>query len=1134
MARLEYTITGDITGLASAADGVKGILNNLQLQADKLNIKLFSAETEADINAIGGALTIVTGKINEYTTSAIQGSQAFKDQSAQAALDALATKIAVLTGSAQLFGDSIKNQQAQITAYQQAINKILAQGFDPLDSRITSLKDNIDSLTSSIEAQKEAAKAYIDPFAKFAITGSLIKDAENKVRNLSAALRDATSTRDIALYNVRLTEAQKQLNTLKNTGVDAATAASRAIDGLGRTGTRLAGSFNQVGIEFGRVIQDLPYAANNFGAVGNNITRIVEVLPGYINETRAVIIANGGVATSANVARTALAGLFTGFGGISLAISALVTGFVIYQQHAQSVKKETKETTDSIEKLREAIKSIDESQISGALSGANDSAKLQQLYSASQDILIPLKERVKIVDELQKQFPQTFQNFSDEAILAGKASDAYERLNKQLIGKAILQANTENLANALKPLLLQQQVAIENQRKVQEAQKILSDPLKAGTKGIQEALKTIKDAKLEDLFKPINEKTAKDAKQIIADILSAGNKLIEEFGANILVDPEKADKSNSGLNKQINLLEQLQAILNKSQKSADNSGLEGYALIIQKINNFYKDLNVQLDNFNNKVKEQRQLNIATKGKKGITENEAVNLLNLSDQGRATFEFNQTKEINDARIGEVERVNNEIQRINNDFGVKAETGRNKELAQIEARYDAEVVKAKKNILILDALEKDRLIAIQAVNDKYTLIVSDTYEKIQNIADQADSVIGNSEANRIAKTVLQYNKLQQTANKYYDNLKLLQAQGQPDLQGVNINAQQQDTNSRLNRAETRQVSIILSATFSQALQSSITAFGNNFYKTIIDLGKTRQDIDTKYAIQLDNATDQNTKDQINKLKELEQATTTSFGAIFSSLVAQFNQTFSQSIIQSFVKKITDGFGEVLITPSLKDLGKTDPATNIISAAGTFSNTVVGAGQAFAAAVNGLAPAISSASTDIVDAGQINKQAITSGGEDAGTGLSKGGAALAAAATVVGSVISGVSSPTSSVGQGLGGAISGAGEGALIGSALAPVTGGASIVLGAAIGGLVGLVGGLFSASKARKQREEQQLAEAKRQTELLKQQVAYTSSIVGRNTANGVITGVEVGAFGQLVATVSGKDLQFVLDRTKKSR
>jgi TP901 family phage tail tape measure protein len=146
-----------------------------------------------------------------------------------------------------------------------------------------------------------------------------------------------------------------------------------------------------------------------------------------------------------------------------------------------------------------------------------------------------------------------------------------------------------------------------------------------------------------------------------------------------------------------------------------------------------------------------------------------------------------------------------------------------------------------------------------------------------------------------------------------------------------------------------------------------------------------------------------------------------------------------------------------------------------------------------------------------------------------------ALAAAAGVVGGLISGITKKTSSVGQAAGGALTGAGSGALIGSAFGP---GPGTVIGAVAGGLIGAIGGLFGSSKARKEQEalqKQQLEEAKKQTELMRQSaLTYTSAITGRMTDQGILTNVDIGAMGELKAIVSGKQIDFILARNNNSR
>lgn len=1134
MAQLTYQITGDLTGLASAADGAKGILNNLQAQADKLNIKLFGAETQKDIESIGGALTIVTGKINEYMTAAIQGSAAFKDQSAQAALDALSTKITVLTGNAELFGESIKNQQAQISAYQQAINKILAQGFGPLDSRIVSLKTNVDRLTSSIEAQKNAAKTYVDPFAKFQTTGALIKDAESKVRNLTTALRDATNTRDIAQYNVRLTEAQKNLEALKNTGVQTAASTSSVASSIKEVENAGSGK----GSFFG-----------SLGSAYGYIRQIAYILPGI-----------------------GIAGIFNlGFEAIGKAVSELDL------------------FNTKINKSVEILKTFNELQKEANSTAGEQIAPLKALYDAATDVSKSMQSRIEAAKELKDLDFETFGNATNLAIVNGKLKTSYDELTDSILAEAKAQAAINIIgklsADILNAQYKQQKIAIANANEIARAQTIVpkgtinnansdqlfnnpqqdlidasNDRAKKSTKDQQDIIDArVAQIKAIESLAQLTTKTSADLAKankflgpnlenfagILNTAIKEGDlKQLERLEADLKIkldslaptDPQiknlrdkvqqvediiknaytvKPTKStaDSGISQQ-QFIDQLGNISRTSSASSGQSGLTGLALDLQQIKDKYTKLYAELQSLDDKRDASSK----------ISNKQRVQDETNSAAVDAQLRINEAKEISDATIKDEQRTAQEIQRIRDEFGVKSTQTRAREIAAINTLADSEIIKAQGNEKKLETIEQGRTTATQAVNDKYQLIISQTYEKINDIVAQGNANQTDTEARKIAKISVQYDKLTQQVNKYYADLKTLQSQGDVSLQGRDLNAEQQNSDAQLQKAKQLQISIVLSATFSKALQGSIDTFANDFYSTIVNLGKTRADIDNKYLADLANATDQSAKDQINKIHDLELAATTSFGAIFSSLVSKFNQTFSQSIVQSFVKKLTDGFGETLISAPL-GLGKADPAVSLSNAGVSFSQTVIAAGQAFAAsAVGSTIPLTSS----ITDSGHEFEHATTTGSAEVKTGLSKGAAGLIAAGSVLGSIVSGLGKPTNSTTSALGGALSGAAEGAALGTALG------GPVLGTIAGGIIGGIAGLFSASKARKALQEQQLEQAKEQTALLQAANAYTSQIIGRQTSNGIISGISVGSTGQLVATVSGSDLQFVLDRNAKSR
>lgn len=214
MPRLEIEITASADKLDSAVKSSLGLLGRLQKVSDNLKVQLFKADTVQDINRVGSALTIVTGQMKTYINEATKGSVAFQDQKASAIIDNLNAKLLTITGNTQLFGTSLKNSKAEISAYQGAINSLLQAGVNPLDSRIRNLSNSIKSLNAG-----EAARTQSQIREQFKATGQIIPDLENKIKRLRLALSGATSTRDIALYNIRLKESQNELKRLQTLGL---------------------------------------------------------------------------------------------------------------------------------------------------------------------------------------------------------------------------------------------------------------------------------------------------------------------------------------------------------------------------------------------------------------------------------------------------------------------------------------------------------------------------------------------------------------------------------------------------------------------------------------------------------------------------------------------------------------------------------------------------------------------------------------------------------------------------------------------------------------------------------------------------------------------------------------------------
>lgn len=1115
MARLEFDITGNNSGLAQAAQQSIGILESLQNVADGLKIDLFKATTVDGINNIGAALTRVTGNIKDYINNAVKGSQAWQDQTAANTLDALATKLLAINGNAVLFGTTIKNQQQEIAAYQAAITRLLSAGIDPLDSRIQGLKANIDSLTSSIQAQNDAA-ARSKFGAQFQDTGSLILDAQRKVERLGLALQNATSERQIIQYNNRLREAEGELSRLTTLGQ----AATNSTNNLGQSANRAGRQFSSVGIEFSRIIQDAPFAfkalgagQNNFGAIGNNITRLTELIPGYILQLKAAIVAQGGVATSANVAKAAFAGMFTGIGGLIFAVSAAVSIFTVYQAIQQKNAREAENNANALQKQKKALDDyiLSLSAASQTASKATDGyaaeiAKLDFLFAAIQKNTDARYGNTTAVQELQKLYPEIFGSLTKNEFLVNATTAAYLKLRDSIIQTATVQAafkladealqsnikNTVALAgatgqakqdlaeyNALlakrndllakrntkanaggelegqitaTTVLLNQQfdkvqAAIKTQQGYQAETKKSADQVGAFFKAAANAQDLLnksqpkKSGLIFDLEERLKQLQANQPTIKIKADLDLNVAEIKKVQAQIdkLQGKTKKGPADTSAQNQLSLTESLRALSQRSEASGLVPDLAGaYADQKTKIETTYADLFGDLAAIEQKITNNTKIN-ATQRTADLQQ-----VANL----RIKLESDQLNAISQLNIKDAQNTANEVERIRNDSGVKSTVTREKELSQIQAWYDAEVIKAKDNEEILAALREGRAARIQAVNDKYLAVEEDLFSKIRSIEDTANGAAKGIDADRTAQINKEWDKRLKDATKYYDQLRQLQGAGidpfgvlpsgvGKGIQGLagqpNLDAAQSATNKAITKGRNADLSADLNKELTQGLSRGIKSFTNDVYETF---------------------------------STLNQQTDKSFTTIFSSLTSKLQATVSNI----FLNIVSDG-----LSKALKD---------------GISKGVSGLSGELKGVIGGLA--------------------------------------------IAGGLVSGLTPKTSSIGQGVGGALSGAAAGAVAGSVIP----GLGTLAGGLIGGGIGAIGGLFGSKKARKEAEalqKQQLEEAKKQTELLRQQaLAYTSSIIGKQTTNGIITGVDINAFGELTAKVSGKDLQFVLDRNSQSR
>lgn len=99
--------------------------------------------------------------------------------------------------------------------------------------------------------------------------------------------------------------------------------------------------------------------------------------------------------------------------------------------------------------LAESQKKFNDLQKDASESVSKELSKLELLYSTTQNAALSIDARREAVEKLQQMYPDYLGKLSEEAILAGKASEAYSLLAKSIKNAASLRLIEEQRAKAI-------------------------------------------------------------------------------------------------------------------------------------------------------------------------------------------------------------------------------------------------------------------------------------------------------------------------------------------------------------------------------------------------------------------------------------------------------------------------------------------------------------------------------------------------------------------------------------------------------------------------------------------------------------------------------------------------------------
>lgn len=393
---------------------------------------------------------------------------------------------------------------------------------------------------------KQTADGIVKAGVKIASTGDYVADLNRDIRALVASMKDGGS-RFVAFGS-----AVDKTGTITRNFTKSSGNASTALMGL----TRIA--------------QDAPFG---FIAIGNNLAETVSQLGSLIKTS-------GG----AGNALKALGSSLIGPGGVVLGLNLLITGVTVAVQKYGSLGAALDALINPLSEQAKLQKEIADTMLQGAKDAQVEITKLQSLYRATQNVNIPLSERNKIIDELQKKYPQYFGNITNEAFLAGKATTAYENLKGAILRASQARAAQDKIAEIQGRRLDIQTKLIEKSKQLAEADAQLSkvnqqfsaarkkgigigvgatqelDKYQSAALGLQATIASLKNG-MQDLGRENNSLLG-----TINQLFSQIDSFVIESGTKVLFDDTAAKKLKKQIYSSIDGLNTLNDILNSGRR----------------------------------------------------------------------------------------------------------------------------------------------------------------------------------------------------------------------------------------------------------------------------------------------------------------------------------------------------------------------------------------------------------------------------------------------------------------------------------------------------------------------------------------------------------------------------------------
>lgn len=404
----------------------------------------------------------------------------------------------------KLYDDAIKalnNSERERKRVLQAnveIGRTREDSYDRLSAQYTALKTLVNNMTTAEREQTDAGKKLVEN----------LKDIYERMN----AMQQATG------------KFQLQVGQY-----------SKAVSGLNIATTQ--------------VLRELPALAVSPTTFAIAISNNIPILQDYIlkvKESKAALMEQIAAAEAAGEAEKAAALKAEAAKYKNLSVTKLLVKSIFSWQSAlvlvltvlpivlRNLAKKRKEQSEYNDVLKETIdlqKELSKADLKASQEGAKAATKAKTLYDISQDQNRSYEERLAVAKEMQRLYPDYLGNIDSEAIVAGKAAGAYDKLTESLVRKAKAQAYLSRITEIETKKILAEEAHTKKITEYENAQKYAF--VSGGTAGASVVVS--------DYTKDIERENERYAKQ-----MQEFNKLQEELQKRISGFGLLSDSTGSG------------------------------------------------------------------------------------------------------------------------------------------------------------------------------------------------------------------------------------------------------------------------------------------------------------------------------------------------------------------------------------------------------------------------------------------------------------------------------------------------------------------------------------------------------------------------------------------------------------